>query len=72
MSTSDLLPALKGEAFSRKEIARLIVNREYSRAKEKTLAWMIIRFPFGGIIVGVLPLVAYLKYDEVFRNTPHL
>jgi hypothetical protein len=31
---------------------------------------MIIGFPFGGIIVGVLPSVAYLKYDERLRNTP--
>jgi len=33
---------------------------------------MIIGFLFGGIIVGVLPLVAYLKYNELLRNTPHL
>jgi len=33
---------------------------------------MIIGFLFGGIIVGVLPLVAYLKYNELLMNTPNL
>lgn len=31
--------------------------------------WMIIGFIFGGLIVGILLLVAYLRYDELLRYT---
>jgi Tfp pilus assembly protein PilE len=30
---------------------------------------MIIGFIFGGIIIGILLLIAYLKYDELIRRT---
>lgn len=42
---------------------------EYKRAKDKTLVWMIIGFILGGIIIGIIMLVAYLKYDELLRHT---
>jgi hypothetical protein len=28
-----------------------------------------IGFILGGIIISILPLVAYLKYDELLRHT---
>jgi sensor histidine kinase YesM len=51
------------------EIIRLIEMGDYRRAREKTLIWMIIGFIVGGIIIGILLLVAYLKYDELVRYT---
>ena len=50
-----------------KEIVEYINLRRYRKAKEKTLVWMIIGFIFGGIIVGILLLIAYLKYDNIIR-----
>jgi hypothetical protein len=52
-----------------KEITRLIDNGEYNRAKEKTLVWMVIGFIFGGVIIGVILLVAYLKYSELLKRS---
>ncbi len=51
-----------------KEIIRLVEMRNYQRAKEKTHVWMIMGFIFGGIVIGLLLLAAYLKYDEVLRR----
>ncbi len=50
------------------EILELLDKREYRKAKEKTFTWMIIGLILGGIIVGILLLVAYIKYDEVIRE----
>jgi hypothetical protein len=50
-------------------IRRLVNERRYEEAKSKTLVWMILGFIFGGIIVGVLLLVAYLKYDDLIRHS---
>lgn len=49
------------------KIIEHVENGEYRRAKEKTLTWTIIGFIFGGIIIGVLLLIAYLKYDNLLR-----
>lgn len=51
-----------------KEIVRLVNASRYREAKEKTLIWMIAGFLFGWVIVGVLLLIAFLKYDEVLRH----
>ncbi|ADD08032.1 hypothetical protein [Candidatus Aciduliprofundum boonei] len=50
-----------------KKINGLIDQRNYKEAKDKTLIWMIIGFIFGGLIPGILLLIAYIKYDEVIR-----
>jgi hypothetical protein len=50
-----------------KKINELIDQRKYKEAKDKTLIWMIIGFIFGGLIPGILLLLAYIKYDEVIR-----
>jgi uncharacterized membrane protein len=50
------------------DIVRTIESGEYERAKEKTLTWMIIGFIIGGLIPGILLLVAYMKYDELLRH----
>jgi H+/Cl- antiporter ClcA len=50
------------------EIIRLVDEGDYRRAKEKTLVWMIIVFILGGLIVGILLLVAYLRYDDLLRR----
>lgn len=51
------------------EIIRLVEAGDYRRAKDKTLVWMILGFIFSWIIVGILLLIAYLKYDELIRRT---
>lgn len=50
-----------------KKINELVDQRKYKEAKDKTLIWMIIGFIFGGLIPGILLLVAYLKYDNLIR-----
>jgi len=50
------------------EIIRLVDEGDYRRAKEKTLVWMVIGFILGGLIVGILLLVAYLRYDDLLRR----
>jgi len=48
-------------------IQALVNDRKYEEAKSKTLIWMIIGFILGGVIIGILLLIAYLKYDEVIK-----
>ncbi len=50
-----------------KEIESLVDQRQYEAAKSKTLLWMILGFILGGIIIGILLLVAYLKFDPVIN-----
>ena len=46
-------------------IERLVDAGEYEQAKSKTLVWTIIGFILGGIIVGIVMLVAYFKMDPL-------
>lgn len=55
-----------------REIVDLVERGEYRRAKDKTLTWMIIGFILGGIIIGIVLLVAYLKYDELLRSVSRI
>jgi uncharacterized membrane protein len=48
-----------------KEIESMVNQHQYEQAKSKTLLWMILGFILGGIILGVLLLIAYLKFDPV-------
>jgi len=48
-----------------KDIMRLIDEKRYEEAKSRTLVWMIIGFILGGIITGILLLIAYIKLGEV-------
>jgi hypothetical protein len=50
-----------------KAISGMVDRRQYVEAKSKTLIWMIIGFIFGGVLPGVLILVAYLKFDNLIR-----
>jgi len=43
-------------------------RQEYIAAKNSTLIATIIGFIFGSIIVGIILLIAYLKYDDIIRN----
>ena len=49
------------------EIMKLVDLSRYREAKEKTLIWMLVGFIFGWILVGILLLIAFLKYDEVIK-----
>ncbi|MGC8496878.1 MAG: hypothetical protein ACP5NL_02610 [Thermoplasmata archaeon] len=54
--------------YSKINTINLLVDQQrYVDAKNKTLVWMIIGFIFAGVIVGVLLLISYLKYDDVIR-----
>jgi hypothetical protein len=48
-----------------KGIEAMVNNRQYEQAKGATLIWMILGFIIGGIIVGILVLIAYLKFDPL-------
>jgi hypothetical protein len=48
-----------------KEIEALVNQHRYEQAKGKTLIWMILGFILGGIIIGILLLIAYLKFDPL-------
>jgi H+/Cl- antiporter ClcA len=52
-----------------KTIKQLVENSKYREAKDKTLLWSIITLVLGGVIVGILLIVAYIKYDELLRST---
>jgi len=46
-----------------KEIEAMVNQRQYEAAKAKTLVWMVLGFILGGVLPGVLLLIAYLKFD---------
>jgi len=48
-----------------KNIMRLIDEGKYGEAKSKTLTWMMVGFILGGLIPGILLLIAYMKLGEV-------
>ena len=49
------------------EIRRMVDAGRYQEAKDKTLIWMIIGFIFGGIVIGLLMLFAFIKFDDVIN-----
>ncbi len=53
--------------FQIKEIDSLIDQQRYNDAKNKTFIWMIIGILLAGVIVGILLLIAYIKYDDIIR-----
>lgn len=50
-----------------KSIEGLVNQRQYEAAKSKTLVWTIIGFILGGLITGILLLIAYFKFDPVIN-----
>ena len=46
-------------------INTLLKNGNYKKAKEEQLLITIIGFLFGGIIIGIILLIGYLKYDTI-------
>ncbi len=51
-----------------KEINRMIDARQYEQAKSKTLIWMILGFILGGLLIGLIILIAYLKFDGLINT----
>lgn len=47
------------------EINRLIKQKRYGEARNEHLSWMILGFILGGIIIGIILLIGYLKYEEL-------
>ncbi len=49
------------------QINALIDQQKYVDAKNKTIVWAIIGIIFAGIIVGILLIISYIKYDDIIR-----
>ncbi|MEM4142420.1 MAG: hypothetical protein QW401_05390 [Thermoplasmata archaeon] len=54
-----------------REIDSLIDLQRYNDAKNKTFVWMIIGFILSGVIVGIILLIAWIKYDDIIRAVQH-
>jgi hypothetical protein len=52
---------------SMKGLEAKVNARRYEEAKSGTLIWMILGFILGGIIIGILLLIAYLKFDPLIN-----
>lgn len=52
-----------------KKINNMIDQKKYSEAKNKTLLWAILGIVLGGVIPGILLLLAYLKFEEIMRTS---
>jgi RNA polymerase subunit RPABC4/transcription elongation factor Spt4 len=52
-----------------KNISNMVDQRQYEEAKSKALVWMILGFIFGGLIPGILILLAFLKFDNLINAT---
>ena len=50
-----------------KEIIRMVDARQYEQAKSKTLIWMVLGFILGGLLIGLIILIAYLKFDPLIN-----
>ncbi len=50
-----------------KTISAMVDRRQYVEAKSKTLIWTILGFILGGVIIGIVLLIAYLKFDPLIR-----
>ena len=50
-----------------KELETMVNQHQYEQAKPRTILWMIVGFILGYIIVGVLVLIAYLKFDPAIN-----
>jgi hypothetical protein len=49
-------------------IRDLVRAGRLQEAKSATLLWMILGFIFGAIIIGVLLLIVYIKFDPAIRG----
>lgn len=51
-----------------KSIEGMVNSRQYEQAKGKTLIWMILGFILGGILLGIILLIAYIKFDPLINS----
>jgi hypothetical protein len=55
-----------------KSLEAMVNSHQYEQAKHDTLIWMIIGFILGGIIIGVLLLIAYIKFDPLITASRNM
>jgi hypothetical protein len=51
-----------------KSLEAMVNARQYEQAKSGTLIWMILGFILGGLIIGILLLIAYIKFDPLINS----
>ena len=49
------------------QIQDLVRQNQFARAKEKTFLWMILGLIFGGVLIGIFLILAYIKFDPVLN-----
>ncbi len=53
-----------------RELNELVEQGAHRKAKEEQLTWAILGIILGGVLIGLVLLIAYLKYDEIIRLHP--
>ncbi len=50
-----------------REIEAEVHQRQFEPAQSRTLIWMVVGFVLGGVLIAIVLLVAYLKFDPLLR-----
>jgi hypothetical protein len=53
--------------FNIRPIETMVGARQYEQAKAKSLLWMILGLVLGGILIGVILLIVYIKFDPLIN-----
>ena len=52
-----------------KRMSAMVDAGQYIQAKSNCLTWTVLGFVLGGVLPGLLLLIAYMKFDPLIRAT---